>query len=54
MSRRSTTAARSGSTVDMEVSNLFNLRNRNDFTNALLALRQKYKDEDLVNKIQST
>jgi hypothetical protein len=36
----------------MEVANLFNLQNKNQFTNALLALRQRYKDEDLVNKIQ--
>ncbi len=49
MSRR--TASRSGSTVDMEVANLFKL-NKNQFTNALLALRQRYNDEDLVNKIQ--
>lgn len=52
MSRRTKTV-RSGSAVDMEVSNLFNLKDKNQFTNALLALRSKYqKDEDLVNKIQ--
>ena len=51
MSRR-TTSSRSGSTVDMEVANLFNLQNKNQFTNALMALRQRYNDEDLVNKIQ--
>jgi len=51
MSRR-TTSVRSGSTVDMEVANLFNLQNKNQFTNALLALRKRYRDEDLVDKIQ--
>lgn len=49
---RKTTAVRSGSTVDMEVANLFGLQNKNQFTSALLALRERYKDEDLVNKIQ--
>ncbi len=29
-----------------------NLKNKSDFTNALLVLRQRYNDEDLVNKIQ--
>ena len=33
MSRR-TASSRSGSTVDMEVSNLFKLQNKNQFTNA--------------------
>jgi hypothetical protein len=51
MSRR-TASVRSGSTVDMEVANLFKLQNKNQFTNALLALRQRYRDEDLVGKIQ--
>lgn len=51
MSRR-TASVRSGSTVDMEVANLFKLQNKNQFTNALLALRQRYRDEDLVSKIQ--
>ncbi len=51
MSRR-IASVRSGSTVDMEVANLFKLQNKNQFTNALLALRQRYKDEDLVGKIQ--
>ena len=51
MSRR-TTSVRSGSTVDMEVANFFNLQNKNQAQNALMALRQRYKDEDLVNKIQ--
>jgi hypothetical protein len=51
MSRR-TTSVRSGSTVDMEVANLFKLQNKNQFTNALLALRQRYRDEELVGKIQ--
>ena len=50
MSRR--TSSRSGSTVDVEVANLFKLQNKSQFTNALLALRQRYNDEDLVNKIQ--
>ncbi len=51
MSRR-TASVRSGSTVDMEVANLFKLQNKNQFTNALLSLRQRYRDEDLVGKIQ--
>lgn len=51
MSRR-TASVRSGSTVDMEVANLFKLQNKNQFTSALLALRQRYRDEDLVGKIQ--
>ena len=50
MSRR--TAVRSGSTVDAEVANLFKLQNKSQFTNALLSLRQRYRDEDLVDKIQ--
>jgi hypothetical protein len=50
MSRRS--LVRSGSTVDAEVANLFKLQNKSQFTNALLNLRQRYRDEDLVNKIQ--
>ncbi len=50
MSRR--TSNRSGSTVDNEVANLFKLQNKNQFANAMAALRQRYKDEDLVNKIQ--
>jgi hypothetical protein len=50
MSRRS--LVRSGSTVDAEVANLFKLQNKAQFTNALLGLRQRYRDEDLVNKIQ--
>jgi hypothetical protein len=51
MSRR-TNSGRSANTVDVEVANLMNLKNKNDFTNALLVLRQRYNDEDLVNKIQ--
>ncbi len=51
MSRR-TSSGRSANTVDVEVANLMNLKNKNDFTNALLVLRQRYNDEDLVNKIQ--
>ncbi len=50
MSRRS--LVRSGSTVDAEVANLFKLQNKSQFSNALLSLRQRYRDEDLVNKIQ--
>jgi hypothetical protein len=50
MSRRS--LVRTGSTVDAEVANLFKLQNKSQFTNALLGLRQRYRDEDLVNKIQ--
>jgi hypothetical protein len=50
MSRR--TSNRSGSTVDNEVSNLFKLQNKNQFANAIATLRQRYKDEDLVSKIQ--
>jgi hypothetical protein len=51
MSRRSLVRS-SGSTVDAEVANLFKLQNKSQFTNALLHLRQKYRDEDLVSKIQ--
>jgi hypothetical protein len=51
MSRR-TNSGRSANTVDVEVANLMNLKNKSDFTNALLVLRQRYNDEDLVNKIQ--
>jgi hypothetical protein len=50
MSRRS--LVRSGSTVDAEVANLFKIQNKSQFSNALLHLRQRYRDEDLVNKIQ--
>ena len=50
MSRRS--LVKSGSTVDAEVANLFKLQNKSQFTNTLLSLRQRYRDEDLVNKIQ--
>ncbi len=50
MSRRS--VVRSGSSVDAEVANLFKLQNKSQFTNALLHLRQRYRDEDLVNRIQ--
>ncbi len=50
MSRRS--LVRSGSTVDAEVANLFKLQNKSQFTNALLHLRQRYRDEELVSKIQ--
>jgi hypothetical protein len=53
MSRRSKSSNRSGNTVDMEVSHLFNLKDKSQYTNALLALRRKYKDEELVNKIQT-
>jgi len=54
MSRRSSNkVVKSGSTVDNEVNTLFNLKDKNQFTNALLALRKKYhNDEELVNKIQ--
>jgi len=51
MSRRSKSITPSN-TVNTEVNNLFNLKNKQQFTNALLALRRKYKDEELVNKIQ--
>jgi len=50
MSRRS--VVRSGSTVDAEVANLFKLQNKSQFTNTLAVLRNRYRDEDLVNKIQ--
>ncbi len=50
MSRR--TLVRSGNTVDAEVANLFKLHNKSQFTNTLLHLRQRYRDEDLVNQIQ--
>jgi hypothetical protein len=51
MSRR-TASSRSGSTVDMEVANLFKLQNKSQFTNALMNLRRQYNDEELVNKVQ--
>ncbi len=51
MSRRSKSVS-SGSTVDREVAHLFSLKDKSQYTNALLSLRDKYKDEDLVNKIQ--
>jgi len=51
--RRSSKPVKSGNIVDIEVNNLFNLKDKNQFTNALLALRKKYaSDEELVNKIQ--
>ena len=53
MSRRSARSVRTGNPVDMEVANLFKLKDKTQFANALLALRAKYpKDEDLVTKIQ--
>jgi len=51
MSRRSK-QSNSNNTVEMEVNNLFNLKNKQQFTNALLALRRKYKDEELIARIQ--
>ena len=51
MSRR-TASSRSGSTVDMEVANLFKLQNKAQFTNALMSLRKQYNDEELVNRVQ--
>jgi hypothetical protein len=53
MSRRSKSVS-SGSTVDKEVAHLFSLKDKTQYTNALLSLRDKYKDEDLVNKIQQS
>ena len=50
MSRR--TSVRSGNVVDQEVANLMSLQNKAQYTNALLSLRQRYKDEDLVKKIE--
>ncbi len=52
MSRR--TASRSGNVVDMEVANLMKLENKSpaQLNQAILALRSRYNDEDLVNKIQ--
>jgi hypothetical protein len=51
MSRRSKTE-NSGNTVDREVANLFAIKDKSQVPNQLLALRQKYRDSDLVNKIQ--
>ena len=51
MSRKAP-SVRSGNAIDAEVANLFKLRNKNNISNALLALRQKYHDDDLINKIQ--
>jgi hypothetical protein len=39
-------------TVDREVENLFNMKDKSQYTKTFLDLRRKYKDEDLVNKIQ--
>ena len=50
MSRR--TSVRSGNVVDQEVANLMSLQNKAQYTSALLSLRQRYKDEDLVKKIE--
>ena len=50
MSRRSNSGS-GGNIVDREVANLFGLRNTTNYTNALLLLRQKYNDDDLVKKI---
>ncbi len=50
MSRKN--SVRSGNVVDHEVANLMNLQNKSQYTNALLSLRQRYKDEDLVKKIE--
>ena len=50
MSRRN--SVRSGNVVDKEVANLMNLQNKSQYTNALLSLRQRYNDEDLVKKIE--
>ena len=51
MSRRSKSTS-GGSTVDKEVANLFSIKDKTQYTRALLSLRQKYRDEDLVNRIQ--
>jgi len=51
MSRRSKSVS-GGSTVDKEVANLFSIKDKTQYTRALLSLRQKYRDEDLVNRIQ--
>ena len=51
MSRRSKSVS-GGNTVDKEVANLFSIKDKTQYTRALLSLRQKYRDEDLVNKIQ--
>lgn len=56
MSRRtSVRSSRDGastSTVNAEVANLFKLQNKNQFSSALLTLRERYGDENIVNKIQ--
>ena len=51
MSRRSKSVS-GGNTVDKEVANLFSIKDKTQYTRALLSLRQKYRDEDLVNRIQ--
>lgn len=51
MSRR-TSSVKSGNVVDQEVAKLMSLQNKTQYTNALLALRQRYKDEDIVRKIE--
>jgi hypothetical protein len=39
-------------TVNMEVTHLFNLKNKQQFSAALLSLRRKYKDEEIINRIE--
>ena len=51
MSRRS--KSNSGeNTVDKEVANLFSIKDKSQYNRALMSLRQKYRDDDLVNRIQ--
>ncbi len=50
MSRR--TSVKSGNVVDQEVATLMSLKNKAQYTNALLNLRSRYRDEDLVKKIE--
>ncbi len=49
---RSSRDGASSSTVNAEVANLFKLQNKNQFSSALLTLRERYGDENIVNKIQ--
>ena len=44
--------SKNSNTVNMEVTHLFNLKNKQHFASALLKLRKKYKDEEIINRIE--
>ena len=39
-------------TINTEIANLFNIKDKTQYTRAFLSLRNKYTDEDMVNHIQ--